>query len=1342
MADGKVVIQIDMDGKSAQSEVKSLKSSLLGLGESVNSMGSTFKSVLGANLISSAVISGVNALTGAVKGAFSSTIDEGAKLQQSIGGIETLFKDSAGTVKNYAQQAFETAGVSANTYMENVTSFSASLISSLGGDTAAAAELANTAMVDMSDNANKMGTDMEYITQTYQSLARGNYAMLDNLKLGYGGTKSEMERLMKDAEKLTGEHYTVGDFADTVKAIHAVQESLGITGTTAREASTTLSGSFSSMKAAWTDFKGNLADGELDITPSLQGLARTTSTFLFGNFIPMVTNVLSKLPQAFSTLMDSMGEEIQKGLKQIAPNLDIDIVGAFKNIKAAAQMAFNPLFIFNFKSALSNVGAALQSIWSTFNNVAGGGFSWTLTISNAISALMVTIKNGAKIVKRFMDSFSETGAMQQIKFAIDSVITAYTTLTYAVGEASIWSTLGTVIGNVAKVIAQVVQAIADFISRLDPSIVQGFTNVLVGGIAGLMAFSAGTNLVSKGMKGLEFIKSFNPFKMFKKNAKDGADGATEAVGQSKSKIAQILQGLASVIKSVGTSIAVAVKGIGTGLANAFVGLGTALKMAGPANIIALGTAVGIAAVGIGAGVGIIVSALTLLATQSAGVSVIIQALGTAFATVATAIIGAFAQAIVTVSGVLPVVTSALANLAPLVVAVGVAIGATAPAITALGNAISSVVASVGVALPPIIVAISNAITQIGLMLGTILPPIITSLGTAISQIAVAITPIVGIISSAFVQIVTVVSNAIVQIIQALSPFIPAITEMVVAVAPVLSQIVDAFNNLISQISPIIDSITNLFKTLGEQISNILDSAKGVITGFGDAVRNVLDGIAGIFDSMGNAALNAGNGVKQMAQGVKMLVDLKLGDLAATLATTASGLGKMASHSAGMSQLGSAMTQVGTGMTQFATGAMISLASLSQFDAVITTLKTNLSLLPAMMTVAGAGFPVFVSQAVAGIAGLSAVNAPIAAFKAQLMSLTPTILSATAGFAMFGARAMVINGTFTVIGGFISAFNARILSMGAATAMAGASFGALAGRVGALGGALSSVSGGFANIGASAASSASQMRSIISATQSVISAFSSMRAQVQSSMQAMLSAVTSIGNQMKNQGRMIGQQTAQNIAQGIASGAGNARGAMSSLMASVRAAGMSGVGSMRAIGAYIGQGLASGMMSALGSVTAAANALVAQAERAARAKAKIHSPSRLFRDNVGRYIAQGVAVGIEKDSYTVNDALGAMYDKVQAFSYRAEDLIGAGSANFSHSIQVKSDLDKAIKAKVEIVQEKSNEVMEKAIDAMGRLADRPIDMRLNDDTLIASTSDRYQDYQQTQITRNNRMWGRP
>lgn len=1290
MAEGKVTIQIDMDGRKAQSEVKSLKSTLLSLGDGANKIGSSFKSLLAANVVGSALMSGIGALKGGLTsmyGELSSNTKawktfEGNLTQVWGASEETSKKISQvkSTLQDYATQTIYSASDMAQTYSQLAAvgiKNTDQLVMGFGG-LAAAAENPTQAMKTLSQQATQMAAKPKVQWQDFKLMLEQTPAGIAAVAKEMGMSTAEMVTAVQDGKIATE------DFFNAVAKV----------------------GNSDQFKKMATEFK--------TVDQAIDGAKETLSNKLMPAFeklnqfgiktVVALTDALDKIN--FDKLADNLGKALD----------GIDIEGIMAKAEQAMKAFFNPVFVMKFKSALDSVKGALSSIAGAFNSVAGGGWSWLMTASNYVSALIVTVRTGAKAVKKFMDSFAETGAMQQIKWAIDSVIAAYSYLVSEVGEASIWSTLGTVIGNVAKVIAQVVKAIADFVSRLDPSIVQGFTNVLVGGIAGLMAFSAGTNLVSKGMKGLEFIKSFNPFKMFKKNAKDGVDGATEAVGQSKSKIAQILQGLASVIKSVGTSIAVAAKGIGTGLANAFVGLGTALKMAGPANIIALGTAVGIAAVGIGAGIGVIISALTLLSTQGAGVSMIITALGNAFATVATAIVGAFAQAIVTVSGVLPVVTSALANLAPLVVAVGVAVGAAAPAITALGDAFTSI-------------------------LGTI-PPIITALGSAISQIATAITPIVGIISSAFVQIVTVVSNAIVQIIQALSPFIPAITEMVVAVAPVLSQIVDAFNNLVSQISPIIDSIANLFKTLGEQISNILDSAKGVITGFGDAVRNVLDGIAGIFDSMGNAALNAGNGVKQMAQGVKMLVDLKLGDLAATLATTASGLGKMASHSAGMSQLGSAMTQVGTGMTQFATGATISLAALSQFDAVITTLKTNLSLLPAMMTVAGAGFPAFVSQAVAGIAGLSAVNAPIAAFKAQLMSLTPTILSATAGFVMFGARAMVINGTFTVIGGLISAFNARILSMGAATAMAGASFGALAGIVGALGGALSSVSGGFANIGASAASSASQMRSIISATQSVISAFSSMRAQVQSSMQAMLSAVTSIGNQMKNQGRMIGQQTAQNIAQGIASGAGNARGAMSSLMASVRAAGMSGVGSMRAIGAYIGQGLASGMMSALGSVTAAANALVAQAERAARAKAKIHSPSRLFRDNVGRYIAQGVAVGIEKDSYTVNDALGAMYDKVQAFSYKAEDLIGAGSTNFSHSIQVKSDLDKAIKAKVEIVQEKSNEVMEKAIDAMGRLADRPIDMRLNDDTLIASTSDRYQDYQQTQITRNNRMWGRP
>ncbi len=367
----------------------------------------------------------VTAVTGAIAAAgigkmFASSISEGAALQQSLGGIETLFKDSADTVKNYANQAYKTAGVSANKYMENVTSFSASLISSLGGDTAKAAELANTAMVDMSDNANKMGTDMESITQTYQSLARGNYAMLDNLKLGYGGTKSEMERLMKDAEKLTGEHYTVGDFADTVKAIHAVQDSLGITGTTAKEAATTLSGSLASMKAAFSDFLGKLSLGQ-DIVPSLNALADTTATFLFGNFIPMVGNILKGLPGAITTFISAAIPQISSGLKSVFSNLGVDIdfsglTSKFPKIIEVVQPIINGL-----KTAFGQLPSLFNSVVSSVTpviNTLVSGFS-RLDFSGIQTLL-------ASIIPAIQTGFSTM--MSIVGPAIDSVVNSFVSM--------------------------------------------------------------------------------------------------------------------------------------------------------------------------------------------------------------------------------------------------------------------------------------------------------------------------------------------------------------------------------------------------------------------------------------------------------------------------------------------------------------------------------------------------------------------------------------------------------------------------------------------------------------------------------------------------------------------------------------------------------------------------------------------------------------------------------------------------------------------------------------------------------------------------------------------------
>ena len=262
-------------------------------------------------------------LVGAVKGAVTvaaigkfigDSLSAGADLQQSLGGIETLFKENADTVKGYASEAYKTAGISANEYMENVTSFSASLIKSMDGDTAAAAELANTAVIDMADNANKMGTDMSSIQQAYQGFAKQNYTMLDNLKLGYGGTKTEMERLLADATELSGVEYNIDNLNDVYEAIHVIQQDLGITGTTAKESAETFSGSFASMKAAATDLMGNLSLGN-DIAPQIQALGDSVSTFVVGNLLPMVSNIAQQLP----TILGQLPGFIADLIPQIIP---------------------------------------------------------------------------------------------------------------------------------------------------------------------------------------------------------------------------------------------------------------------------------------------------------------------------------------------------------------------------------------------------------------------------------------------------------------------------------------------------------------------------------------------------------------------------------------------------------------------------------------------------------------------------------------------------------------------------------------------------------------------------------------------------------------------------------------------------------------------------------------------------------------------------------------------------------------------------------------------------------------------------------------------------------------
>ena len=254
--------------------------------------------------------------TAAIGKTISDSVNAGGALQQSLGGIETLFKDSADKVKSYAAQAYKTAGLSVNDYMESTTSFAASLLSSVSQDTDAAAQLANMAMVDMSDNANKMGTSMQDIQNAYQGFAKQNYTMLDNLKLGYGGTQAEMQRLLKDAEKISGVKYDLGNLADMYSAIHVIQTELDITGTTAREATTTLTGSFASMKAAAQNVLGQMALGE-DLQPSLEALVETARTYLVDNLLPLVVNAVGGIPEAIAALAPAIlqtGTELLQNL--------------------------------------------------------------------------------------------------------------------------------------------------------------------------------------------------------------------------------------------------------------------------------------------------------------------------------------------------------------------------------------------------------------------------------------------------------------------------------------------------------------------------------------------------------------------------------------------------------------------------------------------------------------------------------------------------------------------------------------------------------------------------------------------------------------------------------------------------------------------------------------------------------------------------------------------------------------------------------------------------------------------------------------------------------------------
>lgn len=419
-------------------------------------------------MIGSFATKAVSKVAGIMKDTVKAAFDNFAEYEQLVGGIDTLFKDSSQKVQNYASKAYMNVGISANKYMETVTSFSASLLQSLGGDTDKAADISNMAMVDMADNMNKMGSSMESIENAYKGFAKQNYTMLDNLKLGYGGTKTEMQRLLKDAEKLTGQKYDIKNLSDVYEAIHAIQKEMGIAGTTQKEAMTTVTGSMNAAKAAWQDVLTNIGRGK-DIKKAIKNFASTAKVAL-KNAAPVVRQAVEGLFQAAKELAPEVGNLINEfGRGLFGKDWDITInwiQNAWQDVSDA------------FTTAAEWVGNAyrvtvewIQNAWNAITGAFEDAAKWVGNVFNVtvkwVQDAWNTVSNAFKDAGEWIGKTFNT-TVQWVQNAWDDVKSAIA----EVGKG-IWD-------NTVNFALGLYQGVKDFISSI-PKAINVVVNFLKGG---------------------------------------------------------------------------------------------------------------------------------------------------------------------------------------------------------------------------------------------------------------------------------------------------------------------------------------------------------------------------------------------------------------------------------------------------------------------------------------------------------------------------------------------------------------------------------------------------------------------------------------------------------------------------------------------------------------------------------------------------------------------------------------------------------------------------------------------------------------------------------------------
>ena len=416
---GKIAVDNSEANKALKETSSNAKDTAEALGDTSSSgeksggkLGSAFKKIgSGALAVGKAVGAGMVAAGAAVAGLATKAIQSYANYEQLVGGVETLFKESADIVQGYAKDAYKTAGLSANEYMETVTSFSASLLQSLDGDTKAAAEKANVAITDMSDNANKMGTDMSLIQNAYQGFAKQNYTMLDNLKLGYGGTKEEMERLLADAEKLSGQKFDISSYADVVDAIHVIQTEMGITGTTAKEASSTISGSISSMKSSWQNLLTAISSDDLPFGDYVDSFVESVST-VASNLLPRIEIALNGVVQLVDKLAPVLISKIPDLLSSLLPTVITSAVNLLNSIVSALpsliDMLVNSVLPQLVSGVVSVANAIISALPSVMQSICSALPSLIPMLINGIVSIIVTLcTNFSKIIQPIIDVLPE-----------------------------------------------------------------------------------------------------------------------------------------------------------------------------------------------------------------------------------------------------------------------------------------------------------------------------------------------------------------------------------------------------------------------------------------------------------------------------------------------------------------------------------------------------------------------------------------------------------------------------------------------------------------------------------------------------------------------------------------------------------------------------------------------------------------------------------------------------------------------------------------------------------------------------------------------------------------------